>query len=254
MGTDETCMAWLKDEMGRVVGIPRVLGGIPLDTIGATGFGLAACAEVAMQYRDQKLTGCRVAIQGFGAVGKHAARYLSERGARIVAVCDSGGGTAGPAGLPVNDLIAFKSTGRSVHDFPGGDPIGRDDIVGVDCDVWIPAARPDVLRGDNIGRLKAETVIQGANIPATADAERWMFEHEVLSVPDFVANAGGVICAAVEYRGGSQAQAFEAIGERIRENTRLVIEEAQKSGRSLREAAEALAVQRVREAESYRRP
>ena len=82
MGTDESCMAWIKDEIGRAVGLPRVLGGIPLDEIGATGYGLAECAEVAAPFCDLKIEGARVAIEGLGNVGRHAAQFLQQRGAR----------------------------------------------------------------------------------------------------------------------------------------------------------------------------
>jgi glutamate dehydrogenase (NAD(P)+) len=253
MGTDETCMAWLKDEMGRAVGIPSVLGGIPLDTIGATGFGLAVCAEVAQDFAEIRLEGARVAIQGFGAVGRHAARFLQERGALIVAVADSQGAVVDPDGLPISELIAFKAQGNSVGGFPGGMPLASTDLVGVDCDIWLPAARPDVLTTDNVSSLRARVVLQGANIPATPEAEEWLHRHGVLSVPDFIANAGGVICAAVEYRGGSQSQAFAIIEEKIRENTQAVLEQARRAGQTPRAAAEALAKSRVREAATYRR-
>jgi len=89
MGTSEVCMAWIKDEIDRAVGLPRALGGIPLDEIGATGFGLAVAAEVATAGATLSLKGARVAIQGFGAVGQHAARFLVRRGARVVAASDS---------------------------------------------------------------------------------------------------------------------------------------------------------------------
>lgn len=253
MGTDETCMAWLKDEMGRAVGIPAVLGGIPLDTIGATGFGLAVCAEVAQEFAEVRLRGARVAIQGFGAVGRHAARFLQERGAVIVAVSDSQGATVARDGLDVQELIAFKAQGKSVVGFPGGKPLASTDLVDVDCDIWIPAARPDVLTLDNVSRLKARVVLQGANIPATPEAEEWLHRHGVLSVPDFIANAGGVICAAVEYHGGSQSQAFATIEEKTRENTRAVLEQSRRTGQAPRAAAEAVAESRVREAAAYRR-
>ncbi|MEK7215866.1 MAG: Glu/Leu/Phe/Val dehydrogenase [Chloroflexota bacterium] len=253
MGTDETCMAWLQDEIGRCIGLPRALGGIPLDTVGATGFGVAICAEVLQEITPLRLKGARVALQGFGAVGKHAARFLEERGAAIVAVADIGGGVYHPGGLPVADLLAHKYPGQSVSSFAGGTPVPGDDFVAVDCDVWIPAARPDVLTRTTVERLRAKYVIQGANIPATLEAEVWMHERNILSVPDFIANAGGVICGAVEYRGGSQTEAFAVIKERISENTRTVVQAARSAGSTPRAAGEAMAKRRVQEAESYRR-
>src|ERR1019366_1654751 len=91
MGTDEQCMAWVKDEIGGAVGLPSALGGIPLDEIGATGFGLAACIDVARELSGPDLKGARIAVQGFGAVGKHAARFLTQKGALLVAASDTGG-------------------------------------------------------------------------------------------------------------------------------------------------------------------
>jgi glutamate dehydrogenase/leucine dehydrogenase len=253
MGTDEVSMAHLHDEMGRAVGLPRVLGGIPLDAIGATGFGLAISAEVAEEYAGIRLRGARVALQGFGAVGRHAARCLAERGARLVAAGDSRGATVNPEGLDVSQLTAFKDEGRSLRDFPGGRPLPAGDLVAVDCDIWIPAARPDVLDTGSAARLRARLVLQGANIPATAEAEQLLHARGVLSVPDFIANAGGVICAAVEYRGGTETQAFAVIEERIRENTRAVLERARDHGVLPRAAAVDLARARVLEAAGYRR-
>ena len=91
MGTDELAMGWVHDEIGRAVGLPRELGGIPLDEIGATGFGLAAAVEVACNAIGLDLKGARVAVQGFGAVGKHATRFLSQKGCMLVACSDSRG-------------------------------------------------------------------------------------------------------------------------------------------------------------------
>jgi glutamate dehydrogenase (NAD(P)+) len=253
MGTDEGCMAWVKDEIDRAVGLPRVLGGIPLDDIGATGFGLAVAAEAAAPEAGISLEGARVAVQGFGAVGRHAARFLAERGARLVAVSDSRGALHNPEGLDVEALAAHKDAGAPVETFPEGRPIDGAALVDVECEIWIPAARPDVLTGDNVGRLKAKLVLQGANIPATEAAERLMHERGILSIPDFIANAGGVICAAVEYHGGTEGQAMAAIAEKIRANTRETLERARTASLLPRSAAIEMARGRVEQAMGYRR-
>jgi glutamate dehydrogenase (NAD(P)+) len=229
-----------------------VLGGIPLDEIGATGFGLAVAAEVAAAPAKVSLAGARVAVEGFGAVGQHAARFLAQRGARLVAASDSRGAVESPSGLDVDALIAHKRSGETVASFSGGRRSSRVDIVGVECDVWIPAARPDTLTGDNVARLKARLVLQGANIPATPAAEEWMHAHGVVSVPDFVANAGGVICAAVEYHGGTQTQALAVIEERIRSNTIETLERARAGHLLPRQAAIEMARVRIEEAMRYR--
>jgi glutamate dehydrogenase/leucine dehydrogenase len=252
MGTDETCMAYLHDEIGRSVGLPPVLGGIPLDTVGATGFGLAIAAEAAEEFAGIRLRNARVAVQGFGAVGRHAARFLAERGAVLVAAADIGGAVFNPDGLDLTKLLGFKGDTRSVREFPGGKSLARDEIIGVDCDIWIPAARPDVLHADNAAKIRAKLFLQGANIPATDEAERILHERGVLSVPDFIANAGGVICASVEYHGGTIGQAFQVIEEKIRENTRVVLEAARDRRVLPRAAAIDLARSRVAEAMRYR--
>ncbi len=253
MGTNETAMAWIRDETGRAVGLPRDIGGIPLDEIGATGVGLVAALEAAQEYSGVRLDRARVVVQGFGSVGMHAARLLAERGARLVGVADSRGGRVEPQGFDVADLIAFKRGGRSVATYPHGRAITEADLVAVDCDVWIPAARPDVLRADNVDRLKATVVAQGANIPATAEAEQRLAERGVCVIPDFIANAGGVICAAVEYRGGTQEQALAAIVSKIGANTREVLARAANERALPRAVATALAVERVKHAMSFRR-
>jgi glutamate dehydrogenase/leucine dehydrogenase len=253
MGTNETAMAWVQDEIGRSVGLPRVLGGIPLDAIGATGFGLAIALEAAAQLTDLRLAGARVVVQGFGSVGMHAARFLAERGARLVAVADSAGARHCPDGFDVTALVAHKRAGGRVADFAQGRAIHPDALLEVESEIWIPAARPDVLREDNVERLATRVVAQGANIPATPGAERRLTERGILVIPDFIANAGGVICAAVEYHGGSESQALAAIEERIRRNTLEVLTTALRDGIPPRDAALAMARQRVLEAMTYRR-
>jgi len=253
MGTDETCMAWIRDETGRSVGLPRELGGIPLDTIGATGFGLAVAIDTAKNDCSLTLDGARVAVQGFGAVGIHVTRALAARGARLVAVSDSAGTLTEMSGLDVDALIALKRSGGKVTDAPFGEKLARDAVIEADCDVLVPAARPDVITVENAPRVKARLIAQGANIPATAEAEGVLHERGILSLPDFIANAGGVICASVEYHGGSESQAFATIEERIGRNTRAVLDLARERRLMPRVAARALVDERLRRLAGYRR-
>ena len=253
MGTDETCMAWVKDEIGRAVGLPAALGGLPLDELGATGWGLLASAEAAAPRAGIEVKGARVAIQGFGAVGRHAARFLAQRGAKLVAASDTAGTIANPKGLDVEALARLKERGGSLRDQPGGEKLDPDAVIGVECDIWIPAARPDVVREDNAGRLRAKLVLQGANIPFTREAEKLLAGRGVVIVPDFIANAGGVICAAMEFAGATRGAAFDAIAERVRGNTERVLADAKARGVLPRQAAEELAVERVRGAMRLRR-
>jgi glutamate dehydrogenase/leucine dehydrogenase len=208
---------------------------------------------VAGGFINLNLKGARIAVQGFGAVGKHVARFLAQEGAILVAANDSGGTLVDRSGLDVTALVALKDAGRSLHDHPQGEKLDADAILDVDCDVWIPAARPDVVRADNVHRLKTRLMAQGANIPCTAEAESALHKRGVLVIPDFVANAGGVICAAIEFQGGTERAAFEGIDQRIRANTRLVIEESRRTGDLPRATAVALAERRLRDAAATRR-
>ena len=253
MGTDETCMAWVRDEIGRAVGLPREVGGIPLDEIGATGWGIRHAAEVAVRYCGLVLEGARVAVQGFGAVGQHAARFLAAQGAVLVAAADSAGTLHSARGLDVEALMRHKAAGKPLREYPQSEKLARDAVIGIECDIWIPAARPDVIHEGNVDRLRTRLVLEGANIPITPGAERRLHEKDVLCVPDFIANAGGVICAACEYRGASESEALAIIQDKLRENTAAVLERAARDAKPPREAALALSTERVRSAMQMRR-
>ena len=253
MGTSETSMAYVHDEIGRAVGLPSVLGGIPLDELGATGYGLAVCADALSEAKMLDLGGARVVIQGFGAVGWHAARLLAERGAAIIAVSDSRGATWNPGGLDVAALRAHKLSVGQVAGFPGGTAVPRDDIIGFDCELLVPAAQPDVVTMDNAAKISARVILQGANIPVTIEAEAQLAERGVLCVPDVVANAGGVICAAAEYRGAGRAEAFAEIREKIRDSTAELLGRLRRAPMTPRAAAEQIASERLRRALALRR-
>jgi glutamate dehydrogenase (NAD(P)+) len=252
MGTDELAMGWIRDEIGRAVGLPAEVGGLPLDQLGATGFGLAHAVEVAADRAGLDLAGARVAVQGFGAVGRHTARFLAQRGAVLVGASDSTGAVVDPAGLDIDALVATKRTG-SLVDHPAGRQIPRDDLVGVDCDIWVPAARPDAIRADNVDRLTARIVAQGANIGVTPEAEERLHARGVLSLPDFIGNAGGVICGSVELHGGIRSLAFSTIEERIRANIAEVLDRAARDDVPPAQAARDMARTRVRRAMRTRR-
>ena len=253
MGTNETCMAWVHDEIGRAVGLPRELGGIPLDEIGATGWGLFHAAKTAKDFCDFQLKGARVVVQGFGAVGKHAARFLTKKGAVLVGASDSQSAVINQDGLNVNDLIKYKTETGKLTDFPQGKNVDRDAIIAEECEIWIPAARPDVIHQGNVKQLNTKLVLQGANIAFTEEAENYLHEKGVVVMPDFIANAGGVICAAMEYRGSTQKAAMDTIAEKIATNTEAVLTQSKKQVITPRQAALNIAKQRVQNAMAYRR-
>jgi len=253
MGTNEVAMAWMNDAIGRAVGLPREIGGIPLDEIGITGFGLSVALEVAQDFGDFRIHGSRVAVQGFGSVGKHAARFLAAKGARLVAASDSRGCCYNPDGIDVQALIDFKEAGNSVAQYGDAMSLAQDALLDVDCDIWIPAARPDALTAENVDRLKARVVAEGANIPASLEAERSLAKRDVLVLPDFIVNAGGVICAAMELHNTTESLAMSIVEEKVRANVRAVLSAAQSQHMLPREAAMEIARTRVLKAMSYRK-
>lgn len=253
MGTDETCMAWVKDEIDRAIGLPEALGGIPLDQIGATGWGVRQAVEAAAPAAGFALDGARVVVQGFGAVGQHAARFLGELGTVLVGVADSRGTLYDPQGIDVDALIALKQQGRSVAEYERGQKLERDAVIGLECEIWIPAARPDVITEANADRLRTRLVAQGANIPVTPEAETYLHEQGVLCLPDFIANAGGVICGALEYHGGWKGMVFDVVAEKIRTNTEVMLQRVKKEQRLPRAIAVDMSLEVLRKAMAARR-
>jgi len=252
MGSNEQSMAWVYDEIERAVGLPEEMGGLPLDKLGATGFGLAECAEVACPYAGLQLKGARVVIQGFGSVGKAAARFLSAKGAVIVAASDTKGTIYNRDGLEVKELIDTKEASQSVIHYKEGTVLGVRETFSLEADILVPAASADVINEGNVDSIRAKLILQGANIPATKAAEEALHGKGVLCVPDFIANAGGVIMGAMEYGRKVEREAFEAISTRIKANTRLVLEKSTGEKLPPRQAAIEFAGERVRQAMKYR--
>ncbi|MFA4827738.1 MAG: Glu/Leu/Phe/Val dehydrogenase [Thermodesulfovibrionales bacterium] len=245
MGSDEQAMGWIFEEIKRAVGLPEKMGGLPLDKLGATGFGVAECAEISCPFAGIKLNGARIAIQGFGSVGKAAARFLAKKEAIIVAASDTKGTIHNPNGLDVKELIETKVSTGSVINHKKGNVRKPEEIFSIDCEILVPAATPDIIHKDNVRGIKAKMVLQGANIPATKEAEEILHKRGIIAVPDFIANAGGVIMAAMEYAKKTEKEAFEAISQRIKTNTKLILEKSKNENLLPRQVAEEIAKERV---------
>ncbi|HEY1320402.1 MAG TPA: hypothetical protein VGF32_09150, partial [Streptosporangiaceae bacterium] len=131
--------------------------------------------------------------------------------------------------------------------------VPRDDIIGFDCELLVPAAQPDVVTTDNAAKISARVILQGANIPITVEAEAQLAERGVLCVPDVVANAGGVVCAAAEYRGAGRTEAFAEITEKIRDSMAELLDRIRRAPMTPRAAAGQMARERLRQAAALRR-
>jgi glutamate dehydrogenase/leucine dehydrogenase len=139
-----------------------------------------------------------------------------------------------------------------VKNYPGAQTLPNEKLFELDVDVLIPGAMPDVITETNWKNVKAKIIVEAANIPICCEIERKLAEKGVLIVPDFVANAGGVISSYVEYVGGTPEQMFREVESRVKENTKLVLEKAKREGKHTRDAAMEIAMERVRAAMTKR--
>ena len=260
IGTSEKDMAFIHDEIGRVVGLPRSLGGIPLDEIGATAFGCYHSAVVAEEFvrehfdKNFSLEGAKIAIEGFGNVGRPAALFFRDyKDTILVAASDTKGTIYNPDGIDVDKLIEIKRETGKVTDYPDGEKLSVEACLEVECDVLIPAARPDSINMSNADKVKTKLVVQGANVPCEVEAEKRLHDRGILSIPCFIANAGGVICGALEYAGVDESQVFPIIEQKITTNTREVLERTFREKIYPRDAAINMAKERVLDAMKYRK-
>lgn len=221
--------------------------GIPHE-YGSTGFGVAYSTLVAAEFAKLNIKGAKVAIEGFGNVGSFAAKHLAEMGARIVATSDSKGTIYNDQGIGFEELSEVKQQTGSVVNYKRGQILKNEELFLLDVDIIIPAALPDVINKENVDKIKAKLIVEGANIPATPDIERVLHEKGVLVVPDFVANAGGVISSYAEYKGMNPQHMFDLVKKKITVNTRKVLKYAKKHKMVPRDAAMELAIKRIKKA------
>ena len=207
VNTNEQIMAWMMDTYsmntgstatGVVTGKPVDLGG-SLGRREATGRGVFTVGSEAAQHIGMKISGARVAVQGFGNVGGVAGKLFAEAGARIVAVQDHGGTIYREAGLDVPSLLKHVEETGSVCGFVGAEIIANAKFWDVDCDILIPAALEQQITAENAGRIKARMIIEGANGPTTPAADDILQDRNILVLPDVIANAGGVTVSYFEW-------------------------------------------------------
>lgn len=265
MGTGPREMAWIYDahseghgdDPGVVTGKPIQLGG-SLGRTEATGRGVAQVAAWAAKEHELDLDGASVAIQGFGNVGSHAAHFLAQRGARIVALSDVWGGLHNDAGLDVERLLAAqKEGGRDFRLSEGGVDAGEidnDAILALDVDLLIPAAIDGVLNDGNASDVQARLVVEAANLPTTCEADSVLAARKIPVIPDILANAGGVTVSYLEWVQNRQRYRWKAdrvnseLEEILRHAWRQVRERAAQDEVPYRLAAYSLAVERVQKA------
>jgi glutamate dehydrogenase (NAD(P)+) len=227
MGTSEVEMGYIKDCIMHaegyattrgcyVTGKPVVLGGIP-GRRDATGNGVMLTICAAAEKVGLEMSSARLAIQGFGNVGSVVARGAAREGATVVAVSDLRGAVHHPDGLDVEALWTHARATGSVRDFSGGVPIAPDEIFGIDCDVFVPAAVGGVLNRERAALVRARIVAEAANGPTLTEADEVLRERDVLTLPDILCNAGGVFVSYLEYTQETQHEQWtlEEVGGRL---------------------------------------
>lgn len=250
MNTGEQEMAAFAREIGDMraaTGKPKELGGLPHE-LGSTGFGVAEATEVGIEFLGLDIHEVTVAIEGFGNVGTFTAKYLAQKGAKIVAVSDSKGTIYNPEGIDVEKLIRVKTNTGAVKNYGKGEVLSTEKLFELPVDILIPGARPNVITEANKKKVRAKMIVEAANIPIPQEVEEWFHEKHVLILPDFVVNAGGVISSYVEYIGENKETMFRIVREKIRQNTELVLKRSKKEGSSPRTVALSVAKDRVRRA------
>lgn len=268
VGTDGQTMAWVFEEYSKSHGNdPAVVTGKPVELGGslgrkeATGRGVSEISRWAAEAHGIPVRGARVVIQGFGNVGSHAALFLHEAGATVIAVSDIGGAIRNESGLDVPGLFRFMdgSHRRSVTDWEGNfDAMPAEDLLTLDCELLIPAALESVLTQGNAPEVRARLVVEAANSPTTCEADALLRQRGVPVVPDILANAGGVTVSYLEWVQNVQRYAWTEdrvngeLEERMRKAWGAVRSRAEETGETYRVAAYRLAVQRVRRATELR--
>jgi glutamate dehydrogenase (NAD(P)+) len=259
-------MAWIMDTVSMHAGhtVPGVVTGKPVSLGGsegradATGMGVMFTAERALAEIGLPMAGATVAVQGFGNVGEAAARLIHGRGGRVVAVTDVGGGVANPDGLDPAALSAHLAATGSIAGAPGTDPIDNATLLALDVDLLVLAALDGQITGENADRVRARVIAEGANGPVSHEADAILADRGVVTVPDILCNAGGVIVSYFEWVQNLQSFAWPA--EQVAERLEQVIGRAHdavadlrsREGIDARLAAHMIAVGRVAEAQQIR--
>ncbi len=266
IGTNEQTMAWMMDTYSALVGhtVQGVVTGKPVGLGGsrgratATSRGVAHIALMAMAAHGMQPEEATAAVQGFGKVGRDAARFLAQSGVKVRAVSDVDGAVFSEHGLDITHLSEHVDRTGSVAGFEGGEALDPAVLVTLDVDVLVPAAVEGVITADNAAQVQASIVVEGANGPTTKEADAILLERDIVVVPDILANAGGVIVSYFEWVQAHQAYQWserevnDRLEERLTTAWHDVVQYAGANSLTYRAAATAIAVRRVTEAHRQR--
>jgi glutamate dehydrogenase/leucine dehydrogenase len=195
-----------------------------------TAVSCVGAAEAALAHRELPMSGCRVAIEGFGSVGSSLAALLAARGARIVAISTSRGAVHDPRGLDVDDLLRRAAlSGSAVVDEPmGAERLERSRLLELDVDLLCPCARRHGIHEGNVARVRAGILCPGANEPWSPESEQALRERGVLCIPDFVSNSGGVLGGTMDFAAVHDATIETLVAEHVRGEVAILLERAER--------------------------
>jgi glutamate dehydrogenase (NAD(P)+) len=266
VGTDGRVMAWIFDTysmnkghsvLGVVTGKPLTIGG-SLGRTEATARGALYVLRAAARKQELRLNEARVAVQGFGNVGRYLARFLAQEGSTVVAISDSAGGLYKADGIDVEAAWAHKQETGSLAGLRGTEAISNDDLLLLDVDVVAPCALEQVITESNADKVKASIIVEGANGPVTPAGDEILEQRGVIVLPDILANAGGVIVSYFEWVQGLQEYFWKEaeVNAKLNDIITRAFNETwatyEAKGVSMRIAAYGLAVQRVSDATTTR--
>jgi glutamate dehydrogenase (NAD(P)+) len=265
VNTDAQTMAWMMDEYGKLHGhTPACVTGKPIALEGSYGREAATGRGVVYLYREAapvlglKPPETRVVVQGFGNVGSWAARIITGLGAKIVGVSDANGAVRSNEGIDPDALLRHLRDGSILPEFEDAEAIDPDELLEIECEVFIPAALGGMIHERNADRLNCRMMIEGANSPTTPKADEILEDKGVYVIPDVMANAGGVVVSYFEWVQNLQhfrwdeREVNDKLGGIMRRAYRSVAQRANDSDLSLRSAAYELGVERVVEASRTR--
>lgn len=226
--------------------------GIPHE-FGSTGFGVAYSTQTAAELIGLPIRGATVTVHGFGNVGTFAYTHLTQMGAKVIAIADKYGAILEENGLEPKKISKLINKRASIMEYSGGKKMKLEDFWKIPADIIIPASVTDVINQSNRRHIRTKLIVEAGNIPMREETEEWFFRRGIMFVPDFVANAGGVISSYAEYKGYSPKKMFKLVERKIITATRAVISESLKSKKNPRAVAMDLARRRVEAAMKKRK-
>jgi len=264
--TNPQTMAWIMDTYSMTKGypIPGVVTGKPICLGGslgrneATGRGVFYTIQCACEHLHLPLKGATVVVQGFGNAGSITAQLLHEAGAKVIAVSDSTGCVYNPSGLDINSLIHLKILTGRVSGFPEAENIRPEELLGLECEILVPAALENTIHAENAENVRTRIVAEAANGPVTPAADRILERKGVFLIPDILCNAGGVTVSYFEWVQDEQhlfweaADVYQRLERVMKAAFRDVLKIHEEQNVSMRIAANMLGVGRVAEAVKIR--